>query len=67
MHGDGVTLYTGRTFGANQPFQVSPETDGVTWANFNAQNFPDGPYEMAYDSTNGILYSSKWSPGCACR
>jgi MYXO-CTERM domain-containing protein len=63
VHGDGTTLYTGKSFGANQPFSVSPETDGVTWKPFNTQMFPDGPYEMAYDAQNGILYSSNWSSG----
>ena len=48
---------------ANQPFSVSPETDGVTWTPFNTQKFPDGPYEMAYDAVNGIMYSSNWSSG----
>ena len=63
VYGDGTTLYTGKSFGANQPYSVSPEKDGMTWAAFNTQKFPDGPYEMAYDSVNGIMYSSNWSSG----
>ncbi|HEV8245546.1 MAG TPA: hypothetical protein VGP93_07250 [Polyangiaceae bacterium] len=63
VYGDGDTLYTGGSFGANQSFQVSPETDGASWGDYNAQKFPDGPYEMAYDTTNGILYSSNWTSG----
>ena len=63
MYGDGTTLYTGKSFGANQPYSVSPEKDGMTWTAFNTQKFPDGPYEMAYDSVNGIMYSSNWSSG----
>jgi MYXO-CTERM domain-containing protein len=63
VYGDGTTLYTGKSFGANQPYSVSPEKDGMTWSAFNAQKFPDGPYEMAYDWMNGILYSSNWSSG----
>jgi MYXO-CTERM domain-containing protein len=63
VYGDGTTLYTGKSFGANQPYFVSPEKDGMTWTPFNDQKFPDGPYEMAYDAVNGILYSSNWSSG----
>jgi hypothetical protein len=63
VYGDGTTLYTGKSFGANQPYSVSPEKDGMSWTAFNAQKFPDGPYEMAYDWMNGILYSSNWSSG----
>jgi len=63
VYGDGTTLYTGKSFGANQPYSVSPEKDGMTWTAFNAQKFGDGPYEMAYDWMNGILYSSNWSSG----
>jgi photosystem II stability/assembly factor-like uncharacterized protein len=63
VYGDGTLLYTGRSFGANQPFQVTPETDGATWSDFNTQTFPDGPYEMAFDARSGILFSSNWSTG----
>jgi MYXO-CTERM domain-containing protein len=63
VYGDGTTLYTGRSFGANQPFFVSSESDGTTWTALNAQAFPDGPYEMAYDAAGGIMYSSNWSSG----
>lgn len=63
VYGDGTTLYTGKSFGANQPYSVSPEKDGMTWTAYNTQKFPDGPYEMAYDSVNGIMYSSNWSSG----
>jgi MYXO-CTERM domain-containing protein len=63
VYGDGTTLYTGKSFGANQPYYVSLETDGVAWNTYNSTNFPDGPYEMAYDAVNGIMYSSNWSSG----
>jgi MYXO-CTERM domain-containing protein len=63
VYGDGTTLYTGKSFGANQPYYISLETDGATWKAQNATNFPDGPYEMAYDAVNGIMYSSNWSSG----
>ena len=49
----GLLLYTGGAFGADFPFQVTPETDGSTWTDFNNQRFLDGPYEMAFDSKNG--------------
>jgi hypothetical protein len=63
VHGDGTTLFSGGGWGSNQPFKVSPETDGTTWTNYNAQTVADGPYEMAYDATNGIMYSSSWFSG----
>jgi hypothetical protein len=63
VYGDGTTLYTGQSFGANQPYSISLESDGAMWKAFNAQKFSDGPYEMAYDAVNGIMYSSNWSSG----
>jgi hypothetical protein len=63
VYGDGTTLYTGKSFGGNQPYSVSTESDGATWKDFNTQKFLDGPYEMAYDALNGIMYSSNWSSG----
>jgi MYXO-CTERM domain-containing protein len=60
VHGDGETLYSGRTFGGNE-LVVSPETDGLNWTGI--AGIADGPYEMAYDTTNGIIYSSNWSSG----
>jgi MYXO-CTERM domain-containing protein len=63
VYGDGTQLYTGASFGADQPFSVSPESDGANWKPLGAQKFPDGPYEMAYDAVNGIMYSSNWSSG----
>jgi hypothetical protein len=61
--GDGNYLYA---HGANGmgPFQVSPETDGATWTTYpGAQTFTDGPFEMAFDSVNGIVYSGSWTAG----
>jgi photosystem II stability/assembly factor-like uncharacterized protein len=62
IFGDGTRLYTAPCFGPT-PFMVSAETDGKTWTAFNAQQFDQGPYEMAIDSINGILYSSSWGSG----
>jgi hypothetical protein len=42
---------------------TSAETDGVTWTTYNSQTFADGPYRMAFDATNRIIYSSNWNSG----
>jgi len=54
--GDGNLLYTAHWFGPTT-FITSPESDGVTWSKFNEQQFTYGPFEMAYDPVNKILYS----------
>jgi hypothetical protein len=61
VSGDGENIYVGNT-GENRPFFVSPETDGMTWTQYRggAQKFSSQPFEMFYDSTNGIMYSSNW-------
>jgi hypothetical protein len=66
--GDGTTLFTqaGNTGGnttVDQPYLTSPESDGMTWTAYNSQKFADGPYRMAYDSTNHIIYSANWNAG----
>jgi hypothetical protein len=58
--GDGKSIYTAKCFGPT-PFVVS--SDGVTWRNYSAQSFSMGTFDMAYDATNGILYSSNWRSG----
>ena len=66
--GDGTNMYTqlantgGNTVG-DQPYLTSPESDGITWTAYNAQKFADGPYRMAFDSTNRIVYSANWNAG----
>jgi hypothetical protein len=62
IFGDGVRLYTAPCFGPT-PFLVSKETDGTTWSAMSSQEFGAGPYEMAIDSVNGVLYSSSWGSG----
>jgi hypothetical protein len=65
--GDGNLLYTETTDGTNTPYYVSPETDGLTWTPFNGgkQTLNNGgPFEMAFDSVNGIMYSSALLQGC---
>jgi hypothetical protein len=60
--GDGTRLYTAKCFGPT-PFITSLETDGVTWTDFNTQQFSQGVFRMAYDAVNGIVYSSQWGAG----
>jgi hypothetical protein len=66
--GDGNTLYTqpantgGNTTGP-QPYISSADNDGVTWSPYNSQTFGDGPYRMAFDDANGIVYSANWNSG----
>lgn len=68
---DTVTLYTQASFpssggsGADpSQFQVSPITNGLTYSNFaSGQTFENGPYDMRWDSTNGLMYSAQWVAG----
>jgi len=53
--GDGTHLYTGGHGGGH--FLTAKESDDATWTDFNSQTFFEGPFEMALDSSNGILYS----------
>lgn len=62
VHGDGALLYTAMIYGPG-PFSVSPEDDGVTWTALEGHEFDQGPFEMAFDSTNRILYSASWNDG----
>ena len=62
VSGDGDNIYVAGT-GEDRPFFVSPETDGVNWTAFNggSQVFSSQPFEMHYDSANGIMYSASWN------
>jgi hypothetical protein len=60
--GDGAKLYTMKCFGP-LPYQTASEADGATWTNFNTQQFSQGPFEMAVDETNRILYTASWTAG----
>jgi hypothetical protein len=60
--GDGKQLYAAKCFGPTAII-TSPETDGLTWKDFNSQQFNSGPFEMALDSVNGIVYSGSWGVG----
>jgi len=66
VYGDGTTLYTHPAYGFGaQPFMCSPESDGTTWSpcNGGTQMFTDGPFEMAFDAKQRILYSANWGNG----
>ncbi|HEV8246695.1 MAG TPA: sialidase family protein, partial [Polyangiaceae bacterium] len=62
IFGDGTNLFTGACFGP-APMLASPESDGATWAPIGSQMFLQGPFEMAVDSANGILYNASWQAG----
>jgi len=62
IFGDGTNLYTGKVFGP-APILVSPETDGIKWSAYNSQQFVQGPFELAYDSVNGVVYNAAWLSG----
>ncbi len=65
--GDGTNMYIhpGAAWdeGTPRPFYVSSESDGLTWAPYNGQNFDYGAFSMAVDAKNGIVYSSNWNGG----
>lgn len=66
--GDGNFLYTqsgntGTATVGTKKYYTSPENDGVNWTTYNTQTFTDGPYRMAFDATNRIIYSSNWGAG----
>jgi hypothetical protein len=42
---------------------MSPETDGTKWTDSTSQQFNQGPFELAYDSINGIVYNAGWGAG----
>jgi len=66
VFGDGTNLYTHSAYlSGNGPFYSSPEADGVTWApaTDGSQMFTDGPFEMAVDPKQHILYSANWGNG----
>lgn len=59
--GDGENVYVAGV-GQNRPYFVSPETDGQNWKAYEGgkQTFSSQPFEMHYDSANGIMYSATW-------
>lgn len=64
VYGDGTTLYTHSAYLSGEgPFYTSAEADGVNWAPFGEQKLSDGPFEMALDTKEHILYSANWGNG----
>lgn len=63
--GDGTLLYTHQCWGGDpDSWYVSAETDGMNWTKqTGAGDFSCGPFEMAHDAANGILYSANWATG----
>ena len=61
VFGDGKNLYTGRH--SSTQVLTSPESDGLMWNPLGSQQFHEGPFEMAFDSANGILYSASITAG----
>jgi hypothetical protein len=60
--GDGTLLYTAPVFGPG--FITATETDDTTWTAFpGGPMLKSGPFEMAFDSANRILYAGNWSAG----
>jgi hypothetical protein len=47
------------------PFYVSDESYGVTWKPLEGEQVFEngGPYQMAFDKLNHILYASMWEQG----
>jgi hypothetical protein len=67
--GDGHFLYSSPGFvgqSYNLPFYVSPEgtaNEGEVWTAYSAQTLPEGPWKMAFDSENRIIYNATWGGG----
>jgi photosystem II stability/assembly factor-like uncharacterized protein len=54
--GDGTNLYT--SYAGAGSFSKAPESTGSSWTTLNAQQFITGPFEMAFDAANGIVYAA---------
>jgi photosystem II stability/assembly factor-like uncharacterized protein len=66
--GDGNFMYTARantgdSTGAEDTYLVSDESDGTNWTAYNGQMFRNGPYRMAFEPKNKIIYSANWNSG----
>jgi hypothetical protein len=61
MIGDGTYLYTGSHGGG--AFFTARESADDKWTAFNSQTFWEGPFEMAFDAANGILYAANIRAG----
>lgn len=70
VHGDGTRLYTHISYPSlggfhPSPMAVSLETDGMSWEPYQggAQTFTNGPFSMAFDPVNRIMYGAMWNQG----
>jgi hypothetical protein len=65
--GDGRYVYAQPAVSFVNPnpthYFYAPERGGTTWAQYNGQTFSDGPFSMAYDPVNHVVYSSNWNAG----
>jgi hypothetical protein len=59
--GDGVSLYAGNHGGGT--FITAKENDDTNWSAYDQAQFREGPFELAHDPANGIVYSSNISGG----
>jgi hypothetical protein len=59
--GDGTRLFTGRHFESR--FVTALESNDTVWMDYNQQDFDEGPFEMAIDPVNRILYSANIRAG----
>jgi hypothetical protein len=59
--GDGTRLFTGQHF--NSRFVTALESNDTEWMELNQQDFDEGPFEMAIDPVNRILYSANIRAG----
>jgi photosystem II stability/assembly factor-like uncharacterized protein len=60
--GDGARLYTAPVNGPN--FITATESNDSTWTPYaGGPMLSGGPFEMAFDSANGIVYAANWTAG----
>jgi hypothetical protein len=59
--GDGTRLITGQHFSSR--FVTALESNDTEWMDYSTQDFDEGPFEMAIDHTNKILYSANIRAG----
>ena len=52
-----------RALGSTTSIVTSPESDGLTWKDFNSQKFSQGPFSFGFDPVNRIIYASLWGAG----
>jgi hypothetical protein len=61
--GDGNSIYGGPYFSREGgKYSSTPENGPVTWTSFN-HSVSMGPYEMAFDPVNRIVYAASWEMG----